>query len=193
MSAPKADALPRIKSVKVGKDWTLQVSWDDGSRDRVDLTGLVNRSRHFRAFLEDPAGFREVKVAHHGSALAWANGLDYGADTLKIMAEEQRAFSGEDLTRFANDNGLNAAELAQLLDVTERTIRKYRTLARLPNGIALALRVFRSNRTIFEAHYRPILRRPPGRPPSRAGTNTDQGANAFAEPRKTFHHLWKAK
>jgi hypothetical protein len=192
MRAKPVDKLPRIKSVKAGKDWTLQVTWDDGSRDRVDLTGLVTRSRHFRAFLDDPAVFGEVQVAHYGSALAWPNGLDYGADTLKVMAEEQRAFSGEDLTRFAKDYQLNAAELALLLDVTERTIRKYRGLARLPNAIALALRAFRSNRTIFDAHYRPIVRRPPGRPPSRKAAKTE-GAQAFAEPEKPFHHLWKAK
>jgi hypothetical protein len=77
------DALPRVKSVAAGRaPWTLTVAWADGTKSRVDLTGLINRSRHFRRFLDDPAAFRRVHVADFGGGVAWENGRDYGADTL---------------------------------------------------------------------------------------------------------------
>jgi len=83
------DDLPRIKSVRPGKaPWTLDVVWKDGSRGRVDLTGLVHRSRHFREFLEEPLAFRKVKVVDWGAGIGWENGLNYSADTLKSIPAE---------------------------------------------------------------------------------------------------------
>ena len=86
------DALPRVKAVSTARmPWTLNITWADGSKDRVDLTGLIYRSRHFRTFLDRSASFRRLRVAAFGAGIQWENGLDYGADTLKVMADEQRA------------------------------------------------------------------------------------------------------
>jgi hypothetical protein len=85
------DTLPRIKSVSAARaPWTINVTWVDGRKDRVDLTGLIHRSRHFRVFLDDPGAFRKVHMADFGGGIEWENGLDYGADTVKMLAEEQR-------------------------------------------------------------------------------------------------------
>jgi hypothetical protein len=85
------ERLPRVQSASAAKaPWTLNVVWADGEKSRVDLTGLIHRSRHFRAFLDDPAGFRRVGVTEWGSGIEWENGLDYSADTLRIVADEQR-------------------------------------------------------------------------------------------------------
>jgi hypothetical protein len=79
-----ADTLPRVNAVHAARaPWTLNVTWADGTKDRVNLTGLVHRSRHFRTFLDRPADFRKVSVADFGGGVEWENGLDYGADTLK--------------------------------------------------------------------------------------------------------------
>jgi hypothetical protein len=161
----QGDDLPRVKSIRVGKSaWTLDVVWMDGQRQIVDLTGLVHRSRHFRRFLLDPPAFRKVKVVDWGAGIGWDNGLDYAADTLKTMAEEQQVLSGKDLRAFEAANDLNTAETAGLLDVSERTIREYRTARHLPQSVALALRAMRSSTVVLDAHYRPVKRRPRGRP-----------------------------
>jgi hypothetical protein len=78
----------------------LNVTWADGGKSRVDLTGLIHRSRHFQIFLKGPAAFRRVYVADFGGGIEWENGLDYGADTLKMMADEQRPVTGADLVAF---------------------------------------------------------------------------------------------
>jgi hypothetical protein len=83
-----ADGLPRVKSVAAARaPWTLNVEWADDTKNRVDLTDLIHRSRHFRRFLDDPEAFRRVRVADFGGGVAWENGLDYGADTLKLIVE----------------------------------------------------------------------------------------------------------
>jgi DNA-binding transcriptional regulator YiaG len=161
----KSDHLPRVKGVKPGKlPWTLEIVWHDGSRSNVDLTGLVHRSRHFRRFLEEPLAFRKVRVVEWGAGIGWDNGLDYSADTLKTMAEEQQPLAGKDLQAFEAANKLNTAEMAALLDVSERTIREYRAAVRLPQPVALALRAMLTNTAVLDAHYRPADRRPRGRP-----------------------------
>src|SRR5712664_1997264 len=96
-----ADTLPRVRSVGAARaPWTLNVVWADGTKNRIDLTGLIHQSRHFRVFLDDPAAFRKVEVADFGGGIAWRNGLDYGADTLKTLADEQRPVTGADLAAF---------------------------------------------------------------------------------------------
>jgi hypothetical protein len=167
MSASKntGGELRRIKQVSAGKrPWTVDVQWEDGSQSQVDLTGLIHRSRHFRRFLEDPLAFRKVKVVDWGVAIGWENGLDYSVDTLRTIADEQRPVSGADLQVFERTNNLNSVETASLFDVSERTIREYRSAAKLPQPIALALRAMLADSTVLDAHYRPAARRSRGRP-----------------------------
>jgi hypothetical protein len=143
---------------------SLDVAWDDGTKSRVDMTGLVHTSRHFKVFAEDAAAFRRVKPVSYGSGIGWENGLDYSAATLKTLAEQQQSMSGEELVSFERKHGLNTAETAALLDIAERTVRSYREADALPEPVAMALRALDRDPTIFAAHYRPIARRGRGRP-----------------------------
>jgi Domain of unknown function (DUF4160) len=159
------DTLPRIKSVSPARaPWTLRITWADRTKDQVDLTGLVHRSRHFRIFLDQPAAFRKVRVADYGGGIEWANGLDYGADTLKMMADGQRPASGAELAAFESELNLSTAETAALLGLAERTVRAYRKTKRLPQSVAIAIRTIRASNTLLAAHYRPVGHRARGRP-----------------------------
>jgi hypothetical protein len=159
------DTLPRVKSVRAARAaWTLNVTWADGTKDRVDLTGLVHRSPHFRTFLDQPAAFRMVRVADFGGGVEWENGLDYGADTLKMMADEQRPVRGSDLSAFQSELNLTTAETAALLGLAERTVRAYRAAKELPQSVAIAIRTIRASNTVLAAHYRPLGQRARGRP-----------------------------
>jgi hypothetical protein len=159
------DTLPRVKAVGIGRaPWTINVTWASGTKDRIDLTGLIHRSRHFRVFVDHPAAFRRVHVVPFGAGIEWDNGLDYGADTLKMMADEQRSLSGADLVTFETDLNLSTAETAVLFGLAERTIRSYRHAKRLPQTLALAIRLIRASNTVLAAHYRPVGQRRRGRP-----------------------------
>ncbi len=159
------DALPRVKSVSAARAlWILNVTWADGTKGRVDLTGLIHRSRHFRVFLDDPVAFRRVHLADFGGGVEWENGLDYGADTLRMMADEQRPVTGADLVAFESELNLSTAETAALLGLAERTVRAYRTAKELPQSVAIAIRTIRASNTVLAAHYRPVGHRARGRP-----------------------------
>ena len=158
-------ALPRVKAVEAAKaPLSLRVTWNDGTRSDVDLTGLVHSSRHFGGFADDPEAFRRVKPVGYGSGIGWDNGLDYSAATLRTLAEQQQPLSGRDLADFEGRHGLNTAETAALFDVAERTVRGYRDAAALPETIAIALRALDGDPAVFAAHYRPVARRKRGRP-----------------------------
>jgi hypothetical protein len=159
------NTLPRVKAVKATRaPWTVNINWADGTKDQVDMTGLIHRSRHFRIFLDHPSGFRNVRVAPFGAGIEWQNGLDYGADTLKMMADEQRPIGGADLIAFESGLNLSTAETAALLGLAERTVRAYRRAKRLPQSVAIAIRTIRASNTVLAAHYRPVGQRGRGRP-----------------------------
>src|SRR5882724_5988540 len=112
------DTLLRVKSVTAGKKgWLLDVVWSDNMRGRVDLTGLIHRSKHFHAFIDNPKAFQNVAPVNFGSGIGWENGLDYSASTLQTLADEQRPMKGKDLTAFEQKYDLNTAETAALLEI----------------------------------------------------------------------------
>ena len=83
--------FPRVKAVSPGRaPLTLNVEWSDGAKSKVDMTGLVYSSRHFHVFAEDAAAFRQVKPDEFGTGIEWANGLDYSARTLRLLADKQK-------------------------------------------------------------------------------------------------------
>jgi hypothetical protein len=159
------DTLPRVKSVAASKKgWALDVVWADNRKSRVDLTGLIHRSKHFRVFVDDIKAFQKVAPVHYGSGIGWENGLDYSATTLQTLAEEQRPMKGRDLIAFEERHSLNTAEMAALLEVAERTVRAYKSSDILPSTIAMSLRSLDADPARFAAHYKPIERRERGRP-----------------------------
>jgi hypothetical protein len=156
----------RIKSVAPlgSSGYRLRVEWSDGSKSKVDLTGLIHTSENFKVFADDPAAFRQVSPVHYGTGIGWKNGLDYSAATLKILADEQKSVGGKYLVDFEARWHLNTAETAALFDCAPRTIRAYRKAATLPEPISISLRRFDADPTVFAAHYRPIATRGRGRP-----------------------------
>jgi len=159
------DTLPRVKSVTASKKgWSLEIVWADNRKSRVDLTGLVHRSKHFRVFIDDPKAFQKIAPVNYGSGIGWENGLDYSAMTLQTLAEEQRPMKGKDLIAFEEKHDLNTAEMAALLEVAERTVRAYKVSDTLPSTIAMSLRSLDADPARFAAHYKPIERRERGRP-----------------------------
>ena len=159
-------SLPRVKKVGASRKapLSLDVTWSDGEKSHIDLTGLVHSSRHFRVFADDAPAFRKVRPVGFGSGIGWNNGLDYSAATLKTLADQQRVVSGHDLVAFEKRHGLNTAETAILFHIAERTVRAYREMDALPEALAIALRALDADGTVFAAHYRPVARRARGRP-----------------------------
>jgi hypothetical protein len=159
------EELRKLKSVSAvrGRPYVLRIVWRDGRTDAVDMTGVVHRLRAF-APLREPRRFRKVRVISEGLGIGWDDDLDYAARSLRILADEQRLLTGADLVAFEKTAGLTTAETAEILDVAPRTIVSYRRSRRLPRAIASMLRTMRNDPAVLAAHYKPISRRPRGRP-----------------------------
>jgi Protein of unknown function (DUF2442) len=84
--------LPRIVSAEPVIHGVLKIVWDDGYEGVVDLRPTIDRGKIF-AYLQKPENFRKVAVAEYGHSIGWidhdGNEIDFGADTLRMKAENQ--------------------------------------------------------------------------------------------------------
>ena len=159
--------LPTITGVEAIPGKRLRVRWRDDRETVVDLTGVIADFQPFSP-LADPAVFSTVTIAGYGSGIAWDGGLDYSADSLRQLAEDQCAWTGEDVTRWQEHLGLSNQEAADLLGVALSTFKLYRTPARsIPTNVKIACRALEKDRSLFQAHYRP---RVTGRPRQQAAS-----------------------
>lgn len=161
------EQLPRIETAEVSGPHRLRVVWKDGRIDIIELEGMIADFEPF-APLRDPALFATVQVIEYGDGIAWDGGLDYGADSLRQLAEDQRAWTGEDMTQWQSHLGLSNQEAADLLGVALSTLKVYRAPNRpVPTNVKIACRALERDRSLFQAHYRP---RTTGRPRQHASS-----------------------
>ncbi len=161
---PETPRLANVTSAE--KPFTLKLTWQDGRCQNADLTGLVNRSPHFRIFLKDPEAFRSVKVINWGHGVEWENGLDYSADNLFKIAAEQEPWTCKQFRRWQENMKLKNSEAAAVLGYGQGQIKNFRSgRATIPVTVSSACRSMEADRTVFFAHFTPG--RPPGRPTSK--------------------------
>ena len=88
-----AKELVRIVRADMVSTPVLRVLFDDGVERLVDFSDIVATSKWFR-MLSVPTTFETVEVINNGRALQWVTGVDYCADALRILADEQFAAKG---------------------------------------------------------------------------------------------------
>lgn len=152
--------MHRLESVSAvrGQPCWLRLVWDDGRADTVDLSGVIYRYAVFAALRDNPRLFRSVRRIDRGYGIAWSRQMDYSAQSLRRLADEQRPMSGEELRSFEAQNNLTAAETAAVLGVAVRTVKAYRRAKRLPVPVAIAVRAMLAEPALLAAHYRPAAK-----------------------------------
>ena len=163
----KVASLPRVKAVKAsGEPYTLMVTWADGRRTLIDMTGVVARSKHFQA-LREPKAFASVRPITHGWGIGWASGPDYSARSLDRLAREQQPMTGRDFAAWQRVLGLSNREAADVLGLALGTVKNYRRhKGTLPAVVRIACTALADDRTAFFAHYRPRRAGRPRRQPA---------------------------
>jgi hypothetical protein len=157
--------IVRIEKLRPAGGRALRVRFAGERRDRrLDLTGLLARSRHFSSLLRDEAVFARPTIIEDGLGVAWPietkwGSLDLSAETLHRIAEEQQPMSGADFARWRTALGLSLTEAAKLLGVGRRTIMAYMKRDELPAAVAIACRALARDKHVFAAHYVPVGRR----------------------------------
>jgi len=154
----------RLRSVvATAAPFTLRLEWDDGSQQDADLSGLISRSRHFGAFKDDPQAFARVKVANWGHGVEWENGLDYAAQNLAHIADEQQDMDAEAFKAWQDALDLSNPEAGEVLGYKLAQIKNFRSGdAKIPVAVRIACRALALDKTTFFAHVHP--RRKAGRP-----------------------------
>ena len=118
----------RLKQVEAGDNFTLTLTWEDGTIQTADLSGLVRASRHFRIFAKEPYAFKFVTPINWGHGVGWDNGLDYSAENLALIAAEQTDSSGRGLLNaFKEKYNLTNDQLAQALGYSRTQIKNFRS------------------------------------------------------------------
>jgi Protein of unknown function (DUF2442) len=96
--------IPVVTKVRPGEDRTLRVRFAGDRREhKLNLTGLIARSRHFAPLIDDAETFAKIEIADDGIGVAWPvetrwDRLDLSAATLRRIAEEQLPMTGADFS-----------------------------------------------------------------------------------------------
>ncbi len=156
-----APDLPRLARVRAAPNHILRVRFVGERRDhRLDLTGLLARSKHFAPLMNDPKAFARVEIIEDGLGVAWPvptrwGPLDLSASTLRRIAEEQQPMSGADFARWRRTLGLSLTEAASVLGLGRRTIMAYLKRDEVPAVVAIACRALARDKNLLAAHFVP--------------------------------------
>jgi hypothetical protein len=162
-----AATSPRLKDVRPARaPFTLNVTWTDGRRAKIDMTGVIHRAAAF-APLRSAAAFRDVEMVAFATGIGWprtAGDLDYSAGSLERLAREQAAMDGREFRTWQDGLDLSNQETADLLELSLSTVKNYRRKgARIPSPVRIACRAMAEDPVILQAHFRPrVAGRPKG-------------------------------
>ncbi len=157
-----SDDVTRVTKVRAASGRVLRVRFAGDRRDhKLDLTGLIARSAHFAALMDDAESVAKVVIVEDGLGLAWPiqtkwGRLDVSASTLRRIAEEQEPMTGADFAEWRRLLGLSLTEAAKLLGVGRRTIMSYLKKDELPAVVAIACRALARDKHLLAAHYVPV-------------------------------------
>jgi len=84
--------LPKIEAVRPVEGLSVEVRWDGGETETVDLAPAIRDFRHFSSLRHDRELFETVCVSHWGRGIEWGGGLiDMAASTVERLAALGRA------------------------------------------------------------------------------------------------------
>jgi hypothetical protein len=158
---PKTSNARRIAAVEAQPGYRLKVSWQDGGETVVDMTCVIHKQEYFHS-LRNETTFRQVGVIDYGTGIEWANGIDYSADSIEVMADQQSAMTAAELRAWKRDMQLSTNEMADILGFSASTVKAYLSGdSSIPVAVQIACNAMRENRAILYARFRP---RVAGRP-----------------------------
>src|SRR4249920_3296639 len=140
-----ASDIPIITKARAAGGRVLRVHFAGDPRNyKLDLTGLIARSRILARLMDDDA-FAKVEIVEDGLGIAWPletkwGRLDLSGSTLRKIAEEQLPMTGADFGEWRKKLDLSLTDAAKLLGVGRRTIMAYLKRDELPPVVAIACR-----------------------------------------------------
>jgi hypothetical protein len=149
---PRLSAVSRfLNETGPATPFSLDLTWTDGTRQTVDLSGLVNFSSHFDVFAQAPDAFGRVTVINWGHGIGWENGLDYSAENLARIADEQTREVGPELMAAFKDRfKLTNEQAGHALGYKKSQIKNFRNGASKINpAVKIAIHTMMNDPTIL--------------------------------------------
>lgn len=160
-----SEVLSRIKEVACSGRHVLDVTWRDGTSDRVDLSGWVATGGDLLEPLRGASLFAAARLGAYGASVEWGEpdgDLAIDADHLHQIAEAQRPFERNEVAVWQARVGLSNQETAAFLSVSLSTWNAYKAGAsKVPVRVGMLCRAALRDPILLQAHYRP---RRTGRP-----------------------------
>jgi hypothetical protein len=155
------DKLPRIDTVAVKGDRTLELRLRDGQKRSVSLAGFIARYENL-APLDDPAVFAKARVVAWGAAVGWTDDMEISAGLLLRAAEEQQPFRSADFTAWMQRLHVSNKEAADVLGLSLSSVKNMKSGdAEISTAVGAMCRALEADPSLFAAHFRP---RVTGRP-----------------------------
>lgn len=147
--------MTRLAQVSSVEPYRLNLTWEDGTSQTADLAGLIALSRHFKVFATDPTAFAKVRVVNWGHGLEWENGLDYSAENIKRIADEQQTIdSVKLLCDFQDRFGLTNAQAGRALGYKVSQIKNFRSgTSRISHSVQVAINAMMENPVLLYAQF----------------------------------------
>ncbi|WP_167710584.1 DUF2442 domain-containing protein [Thalassospira xiamenensis] len=149
--------MKRLAAVKTtDRPFTLLLQWDGGFEQQADLSGLVTLSRHFAVFADDPDAFAKVGVINWGHGVAWENGLDYSAENLARIADEQAEEDGRALIEdFQKRFKLTNEQVGQALGYKLSQVKNFKSgHTPVSPAVRIAIHTMKQEPTVLYARMR---------------------------------------
>lgn len=132
--------LFKVTAVKVRDGSCLLLTYADGARQDVNLTGWIKSTKALR-LLRDPKLFATARIGSFGYAIEFGDGsIDLASDNLRNLAVEQAGGIGhERIWKWMQDNNLTIDQAAEVLGISRRMLIYYRNGEKvIPRHIWLA-------------------------------------------------------
>jgi hypothetical protein len=146
--------MNRLKNVKSSDaPFTLLLTWDDDSEQIADLSGMIAVSRHFSIFKKRPDEFSSVSVTNWGHGIEWENGLDYSAENLATLAEEEAERPNPDeIITFQKHFNLTNEQSGKALGYKVSQIKNFKSgTSLIPDAVHIAIRAMTRNPVVLYA------------------------------------------
>ena len=159
--------LPRIRDAKAVGATSLDVTWADGKKDRINLAGWIATGGEILSALVEPKTFKTACVGDFGASVEWGDDDDLAIDAVHLekIAVEQRTIKPKELADWQRATNLTNEEVAALLGISRSSWASYKSGTPIPQPVWMTIRAAQRDPVILHAHYRP-LKGKAGRPPN---------------------------
>lgn len=130
--------LPRILAAHLVSGRTVEVTWQDGLAQRIDLTPAILGHRHYLSLRDDSELFAQFVVSDTGDSLVWPGGIELAATWLEELAPA--SLDNAEFRSAMHELQFSLDGMAARLGIARRLIADYRKDKPIPPSIAMATR-----------------------------------------------------